>query len=368
MSAIRLPHSLRRRFAAHLARRSASAPDTWLDLAIFKIDRLGDFVLAVGALRTLLRPFPPERCVLIVSHIVAPLAVAEFPGVRLVLLPAGAGAVVREWWPLRRAHRAFFDNTGFRRLVCLRHARSAYAAFVLSWAKHETWHGLAAAPSGKFEFGPEIAWPPNYPAEPRAPLCRELLAHQRVVAAALGREIATAEILPRLTSVSATRGDYLLVAPCGTDAIREYPAEALAGALRAGADAVERIVFAGAPAQADRLRALAAIAGVAHAEIRTGGDPVEFARLVAGARAVLAIESAAAHLATALDKPAVILLGGGHHGMFGPWGEGRRQRWLTEPLPCFGCGWQCVFPEAYCLGQIAPERVAAALREALAEG
>jgi ADP-heptose:LPS heptosyltransferase len=84
--------------------------------------------------------------------------------------------------------------------------------------------------------------------------------------------------------------------------------------------------------------------------------------LLAGATWVLAADSAAAHIATALDRPAVMLLGGGCPGQFAPWRRSPRQVWLEHPLPCFDCGWRCTQPEPYCMTRIGAAQVAEALR------
>jgi ADP-heptose:LPS heptosyltransferase len=91
---------------------------------------------------------------------------------------------------------------------------------------------------------------------------------------------------------------------------------------------------------------------------------VEFAQRVADAKAVLTVETSTAHLAAALDKPAVILIGGGHFGLLGPWQRSSKQRWLTNQLPCFGCDWRCIYPEIRCLSEIPPSAVARALLDA----
>ena len=366
----RLPASLRGWLAARLTRRSTVAPANGKKAVIFKLDRLGDFVLALGAIRLLVRHYGEEECVLLISPHAAELAAAEFPRTQRLVLPAEGSGVLREWWPLRRGHRAFFDGTGYGTLVNLRHWLSPHHRVVLAWIKARAACTLGRLPENgadPFAGGHELA--AEYPREPAGPLSRELLAHQRVVSAALGRPVGAEEVRPSFASVTPARGDYLLVCPFSSAALRDYPAEQLAAALREFlADADCRVVFSGTAAQRPALARLAARVGAPRTELSADATTLGFVQRVAGARGVLTGESAAAHIATALDKPAVILLGGGHAGMFGPWGDGRRQRWLTHPLPCFGCDWRCIFPETRCLTQIEPARVAQALRETFAAG
>jgi len=84
-------------------------------------------------------------------------------------------------------------------------------------------------------------------------------------------------------------------------------------------------------------------------------------RLIAGAGAMLAVESAPAHIATALDKPVCVVTGGGSYGLCGPWRHSARQVAVSRRTPCYFCGWRCQQPEVFCYTQIAPEDIAAAL-------
>lgn len=368
----RLPGWLRGAFARQLARPIASASTTRVRRAcLYKLDRLGDFVLATGALRRLVGHFGAANCRLVISAEAAPLAALEFPDVERWTAPATANGVWRELRPLRRALEREWAGERFDTVVCLRHARSLYHDVTLTWLAAENWHGLGARPSATHLTSSYTApLADNYPATAEVPWNRELLAHRAVVSAALGRPVDFADVRPRFTSVHATRGDYLLVCPFSSSAIRDYPGAHLAAALRelASAGELPPVVFSSTSAQRpalDRLVAHTALPA-SRVSVRTEDTLPEFVRLVAGSRAVLTMDSAGAHLATALEKPSVIVFGGGHPGQFCPWGDGRRQHWLTHPLPCFGCDWHCIHAESLCLTQVPPARVAQALRTALA--
>lgn len=58
-------------------------------------------------------------------------------------------------------------------------------------------------------------------------------------------------------------------------------------------------------------------------------------------------DTGAMHLAAALGKPLVSIFGGGHWPRFKPAAE--RAITIVQPLPCFGCGWNCLFGEALCV-------------------
>lgn len=361
---------VRRWLARRLARTSRDAPTDWIDAGLFKLDRVGDFVLALGALRLLLRHYGEDRCVLFVSEQTAELAAAEFPRTPRHVLSGASGSVLRDWLPLRLRHQEFFARTGCRTLVNLRHWPSPHNRLVLSWIKRTQTVSLAPLPeSGEDPFDPVgTDLPPLYPAAADAPWCRELLAHRSIVQTVLGRPVGFEELRPRFQSVAHRRGDYLLVCPFSHSPLRDYPSEGIAAVLRSLSAEGQGppVLLSGTSTQGPALLRLAQAADLPASAVRAGGSLMDLVRLVGSARAVLALDSAPAHIATALDQPAVVLLGGGHYGLFCPWGgEGRRQ-WLTHPLPCYGCNWHCIHPAAFCLTQIAPARIVHALRVALA--
>ena len=92
----------------------------------------------------------------------------------------------------------------------------------------------------------------------------------------------------------------------------------------------------------------------------------DFVHHLSEARAIATVDSAAAHIATALDKPATIIVGGGHFGRFSPWGHGVRQNWRSHKLDCFDCDWTCRHTSVRCLVDLPPEEVALGLNKMLA--
>jgi ADP-heptose:LPS heptosyltransferase len=91
------------------------------------------------------------------------------------------------------------------------------------------------------------------------------------------------------------------------------------------------------------------------------GTLSELAGAVGAATLVLAVDTFATHLAVASDVPTVCLIGGGQFGDFGPWQRSPRQRWISNPLPCFGCNWQCTRTRVECLQDIAPSMIVSAI-------
>ncbi|MCX6955656.1 MAG: glycosyltransferase, partial [Verrucomicrobia bacterium] len=90
------------------------------------------------------------------------------------------------------------------------------------------------------------------------------------------------------------------------------------------------------------------------------------AGLIADASLYLGNDTGAMHLAAALDVPVVAVFGGGTWPRFVP--AARRGLALVQPLPCFGCGWDCAFgdTDAPCLAGITISDTTAALDAVLA--
>ena len=99
--------------------------------AIVKLDRIGDAVLAVSAIRAILRHHGETECLLIVTPFAAPLLAAEFPATPQLVLPIEVGHK-RLLWEGRKA-RTLLRGIACAEAICLRHQRSDWDELVLSW-------------------------------------------------------------------------------------------------------------------------------------------------------------------------------------------------------------------------------------------
>jgi ADP-heptose:LPS heptosyltransferase len=129
---------------------------------------------------------------------------------------------------------------------------------------------------------------------------------------------------------------------------RVWPMQRLAAALRALHQRHPRLVFqvAGGPgdrAAADRLVALCDFPLDDHVG-RTSIDG--YVELLSRAAVVVCNESSALHIAAALRRPVVAVVGGGHYGWFAPYppSAAPHARALSVQMDCFGCNWVCRFP------------------------
>ena len=74
-------------------------------------------------------------------------------------------------------------------------------------------------------------------------------------------------------------------------------------------------------------------------------------------------DTGAMHLAGAVGRPVVGIFGGGHWPRFRP--SARQAVSIVQPLPCFGCNWDCHFGDGPCVKTIPADDVAAGVERLL---
>ena len=343
-------------------------------VCLFKPDRIGDFVLALGAMRRLTEAHGEANCEFVVLAPVAELAQAEFPRARVVSLPVVGNArhllrAVMSWLKWRRPLAALTADT----VICLRHQRNLTEECALLWLNARHAMGLQNSRHEINDFD-QAALPPSLtsvaprPIATEPPLCLELASHRVLLRLALGREVRSEEVLPQLVSVVPEPGRALLLAPFSSSPLKDYPDAQLVEALALHGSAMP-LQLTGSPSQRPRLERLCQYLKLrrgAAVDILPDGSVPDLVRALARARAIVTVDSAAAHIATAMDKPTVVLHNGTRYGEFGPWHRSGRQHWLVKPLDCFGCGGRCPYPQPMCVQEIEPRLVADTLAAVLA--
>ncbi len=170
----------------------------------------------------------------------------------------------------------------------------------------------------------------------------------------------------RLSSLGLRRGRYLTCCPVGSGAValKRWPQERFRLALTRVREEFDlEILIVGSRREEPELRAFAA--SVPGCAVFAGGDdelPLLLG-LVADSRAYLGNDTGPAHVAAAYRVPGVVVFGGGHWPAYRTWSQGSIA--IVRPLPCFGCDWDCVFGEAFCVTGIPVEAVMNALQEVL---
>jgi len=90
---------------------------------------------------------------------------------------------------------------------------------------------------------------------------------------------------------------------------------------------------------------------------------IESASLVYHSKFSIGTETSFSHIACAVDKPNITILGGGHFGRFLPYHELTSIVYL--PLDCFHCNWKCKFDSPYCITEIDPEVITNAINDVI---
>jgi len=76
---------------------------------------------------------------------------------------------------------------------------------------------------------------------------------------------------------------------------------------------------------------------------------LEMYKLISDAMVVISNETSAVHIAAAVCRPAVCILGGGHYGRFLPYDSAQLPPGVQAPatvihrMACFGCNWRCCY-------------------------
>ncbi len=341
-------------------------------IAVFKPDRLGDFVLALGAIRWTLERFGEADCVLFISRFAEELAAREFPNTPRVVVPPFADELWPAWKEFELAPKASWWDHGFKTTISLRHQRTPWQELLFGRIRsREKWavanQALGYHPIERQWISARTTGIVEFPSCDDVSSCQELQAHSRLLRSAFG---ATEIPAPRLSPPkNLSQNGSLLICPFGSAQIRTLPPRVVAESV---AEILARhpmpLRMASLPAEIGRYKEYAAELtqfGLPFPTISTTSSIESLIEEIAASRAVLSTESAGAHLAAALDHPMVGLLGGGHHGIFAPWRRSNLQVWLDHKLDCYHCDWFCSQPEPYCLTRISAKSTAAALSRVL---
>jgi len=324
-----------------------------VDTIIYKADRLGDWLLAEPTV---------ERIV----------DSARRRGGTVVVWAAREGDAARAWRPpdvevetfslepkgvpakVRRALAVagLLARYRARVFVSLRHSPEPVRDFVLGWVKASDRYAL----SWLIYDGPVGAVP------------HEIGRHEAILRG-LGIALpGAAALLPRIGGWSGGVSRDIVVTPYSSSALKDWEdgrwREIIDLLIRNGFR-VEVWVGLGQRNQAQALLSGVVSDGRVSGAVVKTGSLGELAAAVRAARLVMTVDTVTAHLAAAIDAPMICLLGGGQYGDFGPWSSSPRQRWVTQPLSCYGCDWRCTRPSVECLLTIAAPRVASEVERAL---
>ena len=351
------------------APRASTSPRS----AIVHVELLGDYVLWRPYGHVLARQLRAagHDVAIVLERGVMPLAAADFPGCSLIGI--GRRAMVRQ--PMQRAAMLRrLRALGVRRTIMTSHPRDALV--------HDAAVRALGAPAIGFDAG--FVDRPALDLRWHRRLYARLLAappglHQTQRHAELLRACGITERTapsPPLVTETVLDAPYFVVAAGASVDVKRWPA---ARFIAAALHVLERrphwrVVLLGAAAERGLGAELASALGERVIDLCGDTSLPQFAQWIAGAKLVLANDSAAAHFAAAAGVAAVTVVGGGQFARCLPYAPDtaclRPPTVVAEPMPCFGCDWMCRYrlsPSGAfrCIDAVSADAVCAALDAAL---
>ena len=365
---------------------------------VLKLDTLGDLIICAPVLRSLQAGWPGTRLVAVIRRAYADLAPLLAPGVEWITTTLDPFARGPEHDPaevnrLRDAIAALQPDviaaaTSRRNWLEVALAASVPAARRVGLGESAddeffaTQLRVALGLNAAHVFGEQLAVPASEP---------DWQANFRLADALLGRrvertppQLAIPETAARVAAGILAKhglrpGGFVVCAAAGFANVRlkTWPADRFAAAI---AHLRERhqlpTLLIGHESEREYLEAVRSGSASLPSERKAvplppaalflghDGDLPVLAALIASSALFFGNDTGAMHLAAAVDVPVVGVFGGGTWPRFVP--AARRGVALVHPLPCFGCGWDCAFGDAPCLGEIKIADATAAVDRALA--
>ncbi|HZZ19643.1 MAG TPA: glycosyltransferase family 9 protein [Opitutaceae bacterium] len=329
-------------------------------VAIIKLGKLGDNVLALGAMKALIDHFGAENCTVVSSTYGRDLVSSIFPKVEILTVTTNHSTLRRTLHDLLRLRRHTIFCEGVDVLVSLQHHRTLHDDLITSAIPASRTWGLANSELGEAGLSDQLVRAkfafdntPPLPG-PNSHACRELELHATLLSSVLGRSVSSTDLRPRIIGTGAP-ALAIGLAPFSGSVLRDVPMPlVLATCTTAKALGYQVHVWSPSPKDTRALEMVGRLRDQTSADVRLVHTPgiTDLVRAVSSVRAVVAAESAPAHLAAAMDKPLVGILGGGHFGWFAPWTVSDNQRWVFSRQSCFSCNWVCMHAEPICITRI----------------
>jgi ADP-heptose:LPS heptosyltransferase len=199
----------------------------------------------------------------------------------------------------------------------------------------------------------------------------------------LGCDVPTANLWPEFWTTSADRqfaedwlprdGGLVFGLAPGVPARKDkqLPPGWFADTFRSMSNHKCRLVFFGTAAESEYIQAvinelsrLDKFTEIKNLAGRT--TPRQLVECVRNCDLVLSQETGFLHIAVALRKHALGLIGGGYFNRFFPWGEPDLVHPIFNQMDCFNCDWICKYDTLRCLQEISPSKASISINAALA--
>jgi len=177
---------------------------------------------------------------------------------------------------------------------------------------------------------------------------------------------------PRL-AIAACPEPYVLFAIGASDFLRRWPVDRFAALAKLIGDEFDLpIVFVAGQEERELRKDFPIWDGARWTDLIGRTDIEALVGQIACARLLVSNDSGSVHLASAIGTPSVCVVGGGLPGRYHPYPEGAvpesaRPIAISHHMPCYGCGWRCIYQlrktaAAPCITEVTVEEVMAAVR------
>jgi len=176
------------------------------------------------------------------------------------------------------------------------------------------------------------------------------------------------EAVKTIDNLGLQKKRFAVIAPGAGDPIRYWDSKKFAIiANRLVNQTRLAVVFVGTQAESQLVNDVMAEMEVPSFSIAGMTSITVLAAISEQAAIVIGTESAPIHLSLAVGTPAVCIMGGGHYGRFLPYPGDWPLKCVTHRMECFGCNWQCVHPEPYCINRVRAEETWEAVSDLLVQ-
>lgn len=348
-----------------------------------KRDNIGDFVLATAFFNEAYRRWSDRDVTLACTAVVAPLAQSLYPSWR-IQIAADLGT-----WNPEDMRREVSSWRAADLLVTLRSIRHQTEMIFSSWIAAES--KLSLANQFHYEDGQYVKVSDRRVYSQvlqvdsgfEATVCKELRNHRKLIEA-LFPDVDPSKAWPSLEfdtgacvlAKSALKKNelsenMLLLVPFPSAPVRSYPEKKLLdAATKLAVKHGLSVGILGGKKDQDRAELMVRSLDLPNGVRNLAGalSLPELVEVIRGSKMVVGVDTGPMHVAVACGIPAVVILGGGHYGVFGPWGDPRKVRWVTHPMPCFDCNWSCIHEEPHCIRKVCPEEIVQAAEEVMPRG
>lgn len=320
-------------------------------VAIIRLDAIGDFVVWLDSAKEYRRIFPTDRIVLVTNAACVDLArnLPYWDEIWPVNLPRLTSDFRYRWSMMRRINQANFAlavqpaySRGLMQGDSLLRATAAVQRIGSAGDTSNT-RTVDKAMSDRW-FTRLLAAQP----EPMM----ELLRNAEFISALSGRHYDAQ--LPKLSNLLAlpdklrVNGDYCILFPGAAWHGRQWGKGSFASlGIELNRRYGWQVLLCGASGDKALCHSISESAPMTFLNLAGRTNLAELAELIRAARLLVANETSAVHIATAVGTPTVCITGGGHYGRFVPYPAdlpGVKPTLASFPMPCFNCNWVCNQP------------------------